>query len=139
MHCTVDNDVWAAVWEKVAFNAALNSICAVVACSVDMLAADPAGDALATAIVREVLAVALAKGARVDVEGCIDTVRQAITKHAGHQPSMLQDVLAGRRTEIEGINGAVVAAAKEVNVPVIRTETLLALVRLVEHRVSHNR
>lgn len=40
----------------------------------------------------------------------------AIT-HVGHKPSMLQDVLAGRPTEIEFINGAVVAAAVTFGVP----------------------
>lgn len=52
---------------------------------------------------------------------------------------MLQDALAGRRTEVEGINGAVVAATRELNVPVVQTETLLELVRLVEARVTATR
>jgi 2-dehydropantoate 2-reductase len=50
---------------------------------------------------------------------------------------MLQDVLAGRKTEIEAINGAVVAAARAVGVAVPCTECLLQLVRLVGARGSH--
>jgi 2-dehydropantoate 2-reductase len=134
LHCTVDDNVWSAIWEKVAFNAALNSLCAVSGCAVDQLGRVPDGTALALKIVGEVLAVARAKGIRVDQERCASTVLHAIETHHGHKPSMLQDVLARRRTEIESINGAVVVAARELNVPVVHTEILLQLVRLVEAR-----
>jgi len=42
---------------------------------------------------------------------------------ADNRSSMLQDVLAGRRTEIEQINGEIVRAAEKmrINVPVVRT------------------
>lgn len=134
LHCVVDVDVWTAIWEKVAFNAALNSLCSVTGCTVDGIAAVPGGPRLAAAIVTEVLAVAAAKGIATNVDGCIENVNFAIAKHTGHKPSMLQDILAGRQTEIEGINGAVVAAAHEMKVPVPHTETLLELVRLVQAR-----
>ena len=48
---------------------------------------------------------------------------------------MLQDVLAGRPTEIGAINGAIVERARRHDVPVPHTETLLGLVRLVEARM----
>lgn len=134
LYCSVDPQVWSAVWEKVAFNAALNSLCAVTGCSVGQLSAVPGGPTLAATIVREVLAVATAKGIQTDVDACLANVNQAIAQHAGHKPSMLQDILAGRRTEVEGINGAVVLAAREMHIPVVHTETLLELVRLVEAR-----
>jgi 2-dehydropantoate 2-reductase len=49
---------------------------------------------------------------------------------------MLQDVLAGRRTEIGAINGQVVAAARETGVAVPHVETLLALVRLIDAQLD---
>ncbi|MFM0207565.1 2-dehydropantoate 2-reductase [Paraburkholderia sediminicola] len=136
--CVVDRNVWAAIWEKVAFNAALNSLCAVTGCAVDGLGAVPDGPQLAAGIVTEVLAVARARGIDADLHGCLANVSHAIETHHGHKPSMLQDVLAGRRTEIESINGAVVAAAREVGVPVTHTATMLQLVRLVEARAGHS-
>jgi 2-dehydropantoate 2-reductase len=134
LNCIVDDNVWSAIWEKVAFNAALNSLCAVSGCAVDQLGRVPDGAALALKIVGEVLAVARAKGICVDPQRAACTVLHAIETHHGHKPSMLQDVLARRRTEIESINGAVVMAARELNVAVVHTETLLQLVRLVEAR-----
>ncbi|WP_199027730.1 ketopantoate reductase family protein [Ralstonia sp. ASV6] len=127
-----DANVWGAVWEKVAFNAALNPLCTVLNRPVDALGAVEDGPALALTIVEEVLAVARASGVNVDAIKVSENVRHAIVAHRGHKPSMLQDVLAGRPTEIESINGAVVVAARRHGVRVPHTETLMQLVRLVQ-------
>lgn len=134
LDCTADSTVWAAIWEKVAFNAALNSICAVSGCTVDELGKVPDGSRLANDVVTEVLSVALRLGIDVDPAKCWGNVASAIVQHKGHKPSMLQDVLAGRRTEVESINGAVVALAAPLNIKLPVTETLLALVRLAQAR-----
>ncbi|MDQ0013802.1 2-dehydropantoate 2-reductase [Variovorax boronicumulans] len=134
LDCTSDSTVWAAIWEKVAFNAALNSICAVSGCTVDELGKVPDGSRLANDVVTEVLSVALRLGIDVDLAKCRGNVASAIAQHKGHKPSMLQDVLAGRRTEVESINGAVVALAGPLNIALPVTETLLALVRLAQAR-----
>lgn len=52
--------------------------------------------------------------------------------YGGHQPSMLQDILAHRKTEIEAINGEVVRLANEVQIAAPVTETLCQLVRMLE-------
>ncbi|PRG20118.1 ketopantoate reductase family protein [Burkholderia multivorans] len=130
--CTLDADVWAAIWEKVAFNAALNTLCAVTRCTVDQLGEHHDGPRLAHAIVAETAAVAQAKGIAVDAARIARNVEHAIREHRGHRPSMLQDVLAGRRTEIDAISGKVVAAAREVGLAVPHTETMLSLVRVID-------
>lgn len=132
--CTADPDVWAAIWEKVAFNAALNCLCAVTQCTVGELTNTPDGEALALKIVAEVVAVAHARGIAADEAHVTANVRYALAHHGAHRPSMLQDVLAGRRTEIEAINGAVVEAAHSARIAVPYTEGLLHLVRLIDAR-----
>jgi 2-dehydropantoate 2-reductase len=49
---------------------------------------------------------------------------------------MLADVLAGRRTEVEEINGAVAALGRELNVAAPVNEALAALVRAIEATAS---
>ncbi|HEX3379511.1 MAG TPA: 2-dehydropantoate 2-reductase [Paraburkholderia sp.] len=137
LNCIADPNVWSAIWEKVAFNAALNSLCALTQCTVGELSNVPDGEALTLKIVAEVATVARASGIGFDEAHVVDTVRHALALHRAHRPSMLQDVLAGRKTEIEAINGAVVAAARAVGVAVPCTECLLQLVRLVDARGSH--
>ncbi|NDY93474.1 ketopantoate reductase family protein [Ideonella livida] len=135
LHGTVDPGVKAAIWEKVAFNAALNSLCAVTGCTVGEIGAHAASRTLAHAIASEVLAVARQSGvqARDAVHGVLD---HAMDHHLHHKPSMLQDVLAGRPTEIEAINGEVVRQAASLGCAVPLTDTLATLVRLREQAGS---
>ncbi|EJL07328.1 ketopantoate reductase family protein [Pseudomonas chlororaphis] len=136
LHCAEDPQVWTSIWEKVAFNAALNSLCAVTGCTVGQLDAVPQGPALARAIVLEVLSVAQSVGVATDARRCLDSVAYAIAHHRAHKPSMLQDVLAGRPTEIGAINGEVLARARQAGIAVPHTETLLGLLRLIEARAA---
>lgn len=136
LHCAEDPQVWTSIWEKVAFNAALNSLCAVTGCTVGQLDAAPQGPALARAIVLEVLSVAQSVGVATDARRCLDSVAYAIAHHRAHKPSMLQDVLAGRPTEIGAINGEVLARARQAGIAVPHTETLLGLLRLIEARAA---
>lgn len=139
LQCEVDANVWAAIWEKVAFNAALNGLCAVTGCAVGQLAHASDGPAMARAVVAEVIAVARAVGIDADEAACQASVAYAIAHHRAHQPSMLQDVLASRPTEIEAINGEVVLRARQAGVAVPNTAMLLGLVRLIQARQLDSR
>lgn len=134
LNSQIDDDVWAAIWEKVAFNAALNSICAVTGSTVDQLGLLEDSKSLALTVAAEVISVANASGISADLSVCSASIVHATEQHRAHKPSMLQDVLAGRKTEIEGINGAVVDAARTLSVSVPHTETLAKLVRLIDAR-----
>ncbi|HEX8446731.1 MAG TPA: 2-dehydropantoate 2-reductase [Sphingomonas sp.] len=126
-----DPAVQVAIWEKIAFNAAMNALCTVMGSTVGDLDT-PAGRRLIAAVTSEVVAVAGATGLSVDADRIAGKIDHALAHHVGHKPSMLQDRIAGRPTEIETINGAVVriAAAHDVAVPVNRT--LADLVRTIE-------
>jgi len=129
-----DDAVWAAIWEKVAFNAALNGICSVSGCTVGQVGAQAESRALAHEVVSEVLAVALAQGVAVSQDAVHATVDHALDHHKDHKPSMLQDLLAGRATEIDAICGAPVRAGLALGVATPLTKALHALVRLLESR-----
>lgn len=130
--CAVDPDAVVAIWEKVAFNVALNSLCAVTQRTVGGLGAAAEGRQLAHAVAGEVLAVAQAEGRAVLPERTHATIDHALDHHGGHKPSMLQDLLAKRPTEIEALNGAVVRIAEKHDIAVPRTEALYALVKMAE-------
>jgi 2-dehydropantoate 2-reductase len=131
LDCTADPEVDVAIWEKVAFNAAMNSVSAVTRLPVGPIADNPAGRLLVFGIVMETLAVAKARGLAVDADRVRRTLEMAFAQHRSHQPSMLQDVLTGRPTEIENINGAIVAFAEELGIETPVTKSLRDLVRLI--------
>lgn len=130
--CVVDPDLASAIWSKVAFNCAMNSICALTNSMVGQLGADPDGRRLALDVVEEVVAVAGRAGVAVDLGAVLATVEHALDTHLTHLPSMLRDMLAGRPTEIASINGAVVAVAARLGQPAPLTSALQVLVRLAE-------
>jgi 2-dehydropantoate 2-reductase len=132
LHCVADPTVVAAIWEKVSFNAALNSVCAVTGSTVGEVGASSDGRSLALAIVDEVMTVAEVQDIPVDRARVHAAVVHALDTHLTHKPSLLQDVLASRPTEIDAINGAIVAAAWKHDVPVPHTSTLLSLMRIIE-------
>jgi 2-dehydropantoate 2-reductase len=130
--CSVTDDVWPAIWEKLAFNAAMNALAAVTRLPVGQIGATPDGRWLADAVVQEVIGVARRKAIAADLDAVRAAVAMAFRDHADHQPSMLQDVLAGRTTEIDYLNGAVVREAEALGMAVPVTAALWRLVRMRE-------
>jgi len=126
--CTCDPAIDIVIWEKLAFNAALNSICAITGLTVGKLGATDAGVILARQIVGEVCAVARKQHIGVDEAAIWHNVQESFDKHGKHKPSMLQDIELGRRTEVEAINGAVVKLGRELDVDIRTTETLYQLI-----------
>lgn len=131
LNCAVDPHILVPVWEKVAFNAALNPLSTITGLPVGGLNTVE-GRRIAAAVIGEVVATASAHGVLLDRARIDAKVDWALANHAAHQPSMLQDRLAGRPTEIETINGAVVRAAQAKGVPTQAIAMLADLVRMGE-------
>jgi 2-dehydropantoate 2-reductase len=131
-NCKVTDNIYPSIWEKVAFNAAMNSLTAVTGLTVGQLGLSADGRNLAFQVADEVLNVAESKGIAVNKERVKEMMDGAFIKHFDHQPSMLQDLKAGKMTEIDSINGAVVREAKKIGCAVPATEVLHKLVRILE-------
>ena len=126
----VDPDVLVPIWEKLAFNATLNTLTAAAGLTVGEVGSRREGRYLAMTALAETLAVADAVAVPVDPTRVRHHVDWAFEHHADHRPSMLVDLESGRLTEVDSIGGAVcrLGAARGVAVPVL--ETLCAIVRL---------
>ncbi len=136
LNAVADAAVEVAIWEKVAFNAGMNPVSAVTRLPVGLMADHPAGPSLARSIVAETLAVARARGLAVDAARVERMIAMAFAEQRAHVPSMLQDVLAGRPSEIETINGAVVAQGEALGVATPVTRAVRDLVRLIDYRLA---
>jgi 2-dehydropantoate 2-reductase len=135
LRCTAGPGIATDIWEKAAFNAALNALAALVRRPGGGL--DNAhGRGVATAVVDEAVAAAAVTGVAVERARILAKIEFALAHHRDHQPSMLQDVLGGRPTEIEFINGAIARAAERAGLAAPVNQTLLRLVHLIEADVA---
>ncbi|WAH55351.1 2-dehydropantoate 2-reductase [Pseudomonas silvicola] len=132
--CTAEPQVQVSIWEKLAFNAALNSICSVTGLTVGKLGQSPSGKRTVAAVVGEAVSVAQAMGVNASKARITAAIDNAFAHHTSHKPSMLQDIEAGRRTENDFIAGAVVRMGLANQVPVPVTQTLHALVQMKDQR-----
>jgi 2-dehydropantoate 2-reductase len=121
-------DARGAQWRKLIFNAASNAIAALTGLTHGRIAEPPTRD-LAWAVMAEGRAVADAQGITLDMspEELFDfAARKEIAYD--HKPSMLQDVEAGRQTEIDFLNGAIVDFGERHGVDAPLNRALTALV-----------
>jgi 2-dehydropantoate 2-reductase len=82
-------------------------------------------------VTRETCAIARAAGIELDVEERV-AFQHELFRTAGGRASMLGDVLAHRRTEIDTINGAAIRYAERLGVPAPLNRSLYALVKGLE-------
>jgi 2-dehydropantoate 2-reductase len=120
-------------WRKLIFNAATNPIGALTGLTHGRVCEDPALRALVSALVDEGKAVAAAQRIELDEdpETLIDYAARPDVAY-DHKASMLQDVEAGRETEIDFLNGGVVRFGREHGVPTPLNDAVTALIKGVE-------
>lgn len=122
-----------AVWKKGILNAALNALCALTGMNMREAWEDSYASWLAKQILREGIQVARANEVFIGHQfyrWALDYLREA----GGHKPSMLLDREAGRRTEIDYINGKIVEYGEIAGVPTPFNRTMVALVKAVEKK-----
>jgi 2-dehydropantoate 2-reductase len=122
-------DARGAQWRKLIFNAASNAIAALTGRTHGQVAEPPTRE-LAWAVMAEGRAVADAQGITLDLspEELFDHAARKDVAY-GHKPSMLQDVEAGRETEIDFLNGAIAAFGDQYGVDAPLNRALTQLVK----------
>jgi 2-dehydropantoate 2-reductase len=87
---------------------------------------------IASACASEAFAVAKAKGVKLDFTDPVAYVKAFGEKIPNARPSMLLDHMAGRRSEIDNINGAIPREGAKVGVATPVSAAVTALVRAKE-------
>ncbi len=129
-------DVYAALWDKIIYNSALNALGAILECNYGKLAEHEGTRKIMDRIIEEIFQVAHAHGI---------VLRWASSRAYGdhfysnllpptarHFPSMYYDVMVGKRLEIDALNGAIVNLARKKSVIVPVNETITALIKAKE-------
>jgi 2-dehydropantoate 2-reductase len=131
LDCRESPDIIAVLWNKLLINVGINPVTALTRLTNGQLPAIPAAWEVVTAALQEAYAVAEAKGIPVAAEPA-DRVKKVCQDTAGNYSSMLQDVLARRRTEVQAINGQIVRHGRQLHLPTPINTLLFNLIKALE-------
>lgn len=134
---TVSEDGQALLWSKLIVNVGINALTAVLRVPNGTLAEVPQCEAIMAQAVAEAEAVARAMGIALPGENPLERVRQVCQATSANHSSMLQDILKGRPSEIDVINGAVVRKGLEYGVPTPVNQLLTELIKALEASAPH--
>ncbi|HEX4640344.1 MAG TPA: 2-dehydropantoate 2-reductase [Chthoniobacterales bacterium] len=126
LECRVSPNIARDVWHKLVINCVVNPVTAILGCEVGGIS-NPQLDPLKELVIAECVAVAATQG--IELEGNFQEEISDFFRPSHNIASMLQDLRRGRPTEIDYLNGAVVAVGVQhgVNCPV--NEALTAIIK----------
>ncbi len=126
------DDIDQLVWEKLICNVCYSGPCAILECTIGETIGNAAAWQVASGCAREAYEVARARGVTLDIDDVTSYVREFGLKIPNARPSVLLDHMAGRRSEIDVINGAIPVQAREVDLTAPYNEVITALVKAKE-------
>ncbi|MDR3278875.1 MAG: 2-dehydropantoate 2-reductase [Synergistaceae bacterium] len=125
-------DAEQAIWNKLAVNCCTNACCTITRLTCGQVCEAPFGRNLLTDVIKEVCAVANAKGLPLDWEKVSGHFFDVYSS-SPHYPSMLQDAKKKAKTEVEMITGAVVRDGERLGVPVPVNRTIYNLISMISN------
>jgi 2-dehydropantoate 2-reductase len=132
------DDIWAAIWGKVLYNCSLNPLGALLEAAYGELGEDAETRGIMKAVIEEIFLVMRAKGVKSPFRDADEYYHYLQEKQlpptADHRASMLQDILLGRQTEIDALNGAISQYAREYGVSTPYNDLLTALIKFKEKK-----
>lgn len=132
----VADDVAAQVWGKLAINAAINPLTALLRIPNGALLESVWARGIMRRAAQEVAAVAQAQGITLPFEDPAARAEEVARQTARNRSSMLQDVQRGEETEIEAISGAVVRTGASVGIETPTNQMLYNLMKALEESYS---
>lgn len=130
--CAVTPDIDGALWTKLVINCAFNAVSALGRSRYGRMAKIPEVRRVMELAVRESIAVARASGVALDEPSMIADVWRVADALSGQHSSTAQDIVRGKPTEIDSLNGYVASRGDELGIDVPVNRTLHALVKLRE-------
>jgi 2-dehydropantoate 2-reductase len=128
------DDVGPLVWEKLICNACFSGTCAILDRTIGEVLDDPNAWAVASQCASEAYDVARALRIDLSFDDPVEYARTFGLRIPQARPSVLLDLKAGRRCEIDVINGAVPRVGRSVGIAAPANETVTAIVKALESR-----
>jgi 2-dehydropantoate 2-reductase len=138
--CRLSNNAEGELWTKLVWNCALNALSALGRVTYGEIIASPNARQLLEGTVYEVLAVAKAAGIQPpgleDPKVAFAGAYKIAEQMSATRSSTCQDMMRGKRTEIDSLNGFIARKGRELGVPTPLNHALFTLVKLAEAYVD---
>jgi 2-dehydropantoate 2-reductase len=137
LRCPITTKIRQEIWVKLLGNVAFNPISALTGATLAQMARDPE----VSALVRRIMTEASCAAGRLGIELPV-SIEQRVAgaeKVGEHKTSMLQDVAAGKPTEIEAIVGAVIEIGEKLGVSMTSTRAVYACTKLLEKTAARKK
>ena len=135
LRCPIRTNIRHDIWVKLMGNVAYNPISALTRATLIEIVKCAETRALATAVMSEAESVAKKLGVEIGVT--IEQRLEGAEKVGHHKTSMLQDIEAGKPTELEAIVGAVIELGEKLGLELPNTKSVYACVKLLEASRHH--
>ncbi|OGO76361.1 MAG: hypothetical protein A2203_15675 [Chromatiales bacterium RIFOXYA1_FULL_46_5] len=124
----VMDDIWPALWQKLAVNAVVNPLTALHQCKNGELS-NPKYAAAIEQLIEEFVQVAKASGQDFSTDSIQSRVAQVITQTSENYSSMQQDYAKGRRSELDYITGFLLRQAEQYQLQLPAHQAIYQLLR----------
>ena len=127
----VSNEMDKEIWKKLVFNCVVNPLTAILQVRDNEIAVESL-ERLRHRIVEECLEIGRCEGIAFQ-----PNLKESIDKHISkltNLSSMCQDIMKGKRTEIDFLNGEIVELGKKHNVPTPINEAMICIIKFLEKR-----
>ena len=125
-------DIHRMIWEKLILNVSFNVMCAITGLRIGQVMACPEGRGIALGCGVEAFRVARALDISLGFDDPVAYVSTYAEKLKNGFPSTAQDHAAARRSEVDALNGAIVAAAKPFGLPTPYNEAVTGILKTRE-------
>ena len=134
--CRISDNIAGELWTKLVWNCALNALSALGKVTYGEIIASADAKQLLEGTVFEVLAVARAAGIKPpgleDPKAALAGAYKIAEQMSATRSSTAQDMMRGKRTEIDSLNGFIARKGRELGVPTPLNHALYTLVKLAE-------
>jgi len=128
----ISQNVMVELWSKLMINCAFNAISGLAQIQYEKLAALESVRITQAAVVKEVIAVALADGIHLSEAVALQAVAQISVTMGSQKSSTAQDMARSKPSEIDHLNGFIVRRGQALGVATPVNQALFALVKLLE-------
>ena len=132
LEVTACSDVKRLLWTKLMVNMTANPVTALLDSTLGFCGENPHTQSILEMLIREAVTVAAADGVSFNADEVVHSVIGTMVALSTGRASMCQDIRAGRLTEVDFINGAVVRLGRQRGIPTPCHELMVQLIHARE-------